>query len=39
LELETGLRQALERKEFVQYYQPTVNMQTRGGRGMEALLR
>jgi diguanylate cyclase (GGDEF)-like protein/PAS domain S-box-containing protein len=39
LELETGLRQALERQEFILHYQPLVDMKTGKIRGMEALLR
>lgn len=39
LELETGLRLALERQEFILHYQPLVDMQTGRIRGMEALLR
>ena len=39
LELETGLRRALENEEFVLHYQPLVNMQTGKIIGMEALLR
>ena len=39
LELETGLRHALERQEFILHYQPLVDMQTGRIRGMEALLR
>ncbi|OGI55053.1 MAG: hypothetical protein A3D32_08910 [Candidatus Muproteobacteria bacterium RIFCSPHIGHO2_02_FULL_60_13] len=39
LELETGLRQALERQEFILHYQPLVDMKTGRIRGMEALLR
>ncbi len=39
LELETGLRQAIERQEFILHYQPLVDMKTGQIRGMEALLR
>lgn len=39
LELETGLRQALEREEFVLHYQPLVDMKSGQIGGMEALLR
>jgi diguanylate cyclase (GGDEF)-like protein/PAS domain S-box-containing protein len=39
LELETGLRRALENEEFILHYQPLVNMQTGKITGMEALLR
>ncbi|MBI3779365.1 MAG: PAS domain S-box protein [Gammaproteobacteria bacterium] len=39
LELETGMRRALEREEFVLHYQPLVDIQTGGIVGMEALLR
>ncbi len=39
LELETGLRRALEKEEFILHYQPLVNMQTGKITGMEALLR
>ena len=39
LELETGLRQALERQEFILHYQPLVDMKTGRILGMEALLR
>jgi diguanylate cyclase (GGDEF)-like protein/PAS domain S-box-containing protein len=39
LELETGLRQAIERHEFVLHYQPLLDIKTGQIRGMEALLR
>ncbi|MBI5752043.1 MAG: EAL domain-containing protein [Hydrogenophilales bacterium] len=39
LELETGLRQALERQEFILHYQPLVDVKTGQIMGMEALLR
>jgi diguanylate cyclase (GGDEF)-like protein/PAS domain S-box-containing protein len=39
LTFETGLRHALEREEFVLYYQPQVNTNTKKIVGMEALLR
>ncbi|MBE9077248.1 EAL domain-containing protein [Romeria aff. gracilis LEGE 07310] len=39
LQLETGLRQALDRREFVVYYQPIVDLQTRNIIGLEALVR
>ncbi|MDO8705560.1 MAG: EAL domain-containing protein [Sulfuricaulis sp.] len=39
LELETGLRQAIERQEFILHYQPLVDMKTGRVQGMEALLR
>jgi len=39
LELENALRRALERGEFLLYYQPKVDLSTRMICGMEALLR
>ncbi len=39
LELETGLRQAIERREFILHYQPLVDVKTGRIIGMEALLR
>lgn len=39
LQLETGLRQAVERREFLVYYQPIVDLQTHNIVGLEALVR
>ncbi|MBI2969393.1 MAG: EAL domain-containing protein, partial [Gammaproteobacteria bacterium] len=39
LELESALRQALERDEFLLYYQPTMDLRTERIYGAEALLR
>lgn len=37
--LESGLRHALERREFVLYYQPKMDLETRAITGAEALIR
>ena len=39
LSLESKLRQALEKEEFVLYYQPKVDLQSRNIVGLEALIR
>jgi diguanylate cyclase (GGDEF)-like protein/PAS domain S-box-containing protein len=39
LRLETDLRRAIERREFVPYYQPIIDLETRRLRGFEALAR
>jgi diguanylate cyclase (GGDEF)-like protein/PAS domain S-box-containing protein len=39
LTLETALRQALERHEFVLHYQPQLDLRTQSVTGMEALIR
>jgi len=39
LQMETELRQALERDEFELYYQPILNLETQAIRGFEALVR
>lgn len=39
LSLETQLRRAVEREEFVLHYQPRINVQTRNIEGVEALIR
>lgn len=39
LELETDLRKALERQEFIVYYQPIIDLETRRITGFEALVR
>jgi EAL domain-containing protein (putative c-di-GMP-specific phosphodiesterase class I) len=38
-QLETDLRLALERQEFILYYQPIVSLETRSLAGFEALVR
>ena len=39
LQLETDLRQALEREEFEIHYQPILNLETQAIKGFEALIR
>jgi diguanylate cyclase (GGDEF)-like protein len=39
LQLETDLRRAIERSEFVLYYQPIISLPTRKVAGLEALIR
>jgi len=39
LTMESKLRQGLEREEFILYYQPLIDLKTKGVVGMEALVR
>ena len=39
MEMTTALRLALEREEFLVYYQPKVDLETGRFNGMEALVR
>ena len=39
LKIETNLRKALERQEFILYYQPQIDIRTRRVVGLEALIR
>jgi diguanylate cyclase (GGDEF)-like protein/PAS domain S-box-containing protein len=39
LSLETALRQAIERHEFILHYQPQIDLRTQAVTGMEALIR
>lgn len=39
LEMENSLRRAIEREEFILYYQPKINMRSRSIIGCEALIR